>query len=74
MPNTISTLQLTFCDMSDYNSNATYLAESDQVITLQAMETDEFSTCASLRDNMQELMHSIPDWEFETQTVNPQMA
>ena len=58
-------------DMSDYNSNATYLAESDQVITLQTMETEEFSTCASLRDNMQELMHSIPDWESETQTVNP---
>ena len=59
------------CDMSDYNSNAIYLAESDQVITLQAMETDELSTCASLRDNMQELMHSIPEWESETQTVNP---
>ena len=59
------------CDMSDFNSNATYLAESDQVITLQAMETDESSSYASLRDNMQELMHGIPDWESETQTVNP---
>ena len=40
------------CDMSDYNSHATYLADSDQIITLNAMETDDISTCASLRDNM----------------------
>ena len=32
-------------DMSDYNSNAKYLADSDQVVTLQSMETEEFSTC-----------------------------
>ena len=60
-----------FDDMSDYNSNASYLAESDQVITLQSMETDETSMSTSLRDNMQELIHSIPEWESDTQTINP---
>ena len=60
-----------FDDMSDYNLNATYLAESDEVITLQSMETDETSMSTSLRDNMQELMHSIPEWESDTQTINP---
>ena len=58
-------------DMSDYNSNAKYLADSDQIVTLNAMETDELSICASLRDNMQELAHSIPEWEPETQSVHP---
>ena len=58
-------------DMSDYNSNAKYLADSDQIITLNAMETDDISTCASLRDNLQELVNSVPEWEPETQSVNP---
>ena len=60
-----------FDDMSDYNLNASYLAESDEVITLQSMETDETSMSTSLRDNMQELMHSIPEWESDTQIINP---
>ena len=36
-------------EMSDYNSNATYLADCDEVITLNAMETDDISASASLR-------------------------
>ena len=58
-------------DMSDYNTNATYLAESDQIITLNAMETEDISTSASLRDNLQELGNSVPEWESETQSINP---
>ena len=57
--------------MSDYNSNATYLADCDQVITLNAMETDDISASASLRDNLQELVNSVPEWEPETQSINP---
>ena len=34
-------------DMSDYNSSATYLADSDQIMTLSAMETDDISVSAS---------------------------
>ena len=60
-----------FDDMSDYNLHASYLAESDQVITLQSMETDEITMSTSLRDNMQELMHTVPEWESDTQTINP---
>ena len=58
-------------DMVDYNSSAKYLAESDQIITLDAMETDDMSTCTSIRDNLQELVNSVPDWEPETQSINP---
>ena len=58
-------------EMSDYNSNATYLADSDQIITLNAMETEDISTSASLRDNLQELVNSVPEWEPETQSITP---
>ena len=57
-------------DMSDYNSNAKYLADSDQIITLNAMETDDLSICASLRDNMQELAHSIPECPVSPYPLN----
>ena len=35
-------------EMSEYNSSATYLATSDQIMTLNAMETDDISMSASL--------------------------
>ena len=40
-------------------------------MTLNAMETEEISASASLRDNLQELVNSVPDWEPESQTINP---
>ena len=56
--------------MCDYNCNATYLAESDQIITLNAMETDESSLLASF----QELENTVPEWEKETQFHPSQVA
>ena len=50
-------------DVCGYNCNATYLAESDQVVTLTAMETDESSMLASIHDNLRELETSVPEWE-----------
>ena len=40
---------------------------------LNAMETDDLSLSllASLRDNLQELEHSVPEWEPETQSIHP---
>ena len=58
-------------DMGDYNCNAEYLADSDQIVTLTAMETDPSSMSASLQDNLRELEHSIPEWEQETQSIHP---
>ena len=57
--------------MLDYNCNARYLADSDQIITLSTMETDELSMSASLRDNLQELANSVPEWEPETHSIDP---
>ena len=57
--------------MCDYNCNATYLAESDQIVTLPAMETDESSMRASLHDNFRELENTVPEWEKETQSIHP---
>ena len=58
-------------EMSDYNVNATYLAESDQIVTLTAMETEDPSMLASIQDNLQELVNSVPEWEKETQSIHP---
>ena len=41
-------------EMCEYNADAKYLAESDQIVTLTAMETDDYSMQASLNDNFQE--------------------
>ena len=70
MPNTTSIHQIVQ-EMSEYNSKAMYLANSDQIMTLNAMETDDISITASLRDNLQELEHSVPEWEPETQSIHP---
>ena len=58
-------------EMSEYNSKATYLAESDQIMTLNEMKTEDISDSASLRDNLQELVNSVPEWEPESQSINP---
>ena len=52
-------------EMSDYNSNAMYLAESDQIVTLTAMETEDPSMLASIQ------VDSVPEWEQETQSIHP---
>ena len=59
------------CSMSDYNSHARYLADADRIITLNAMETEDTSMNASLRDNLQELSNSVPEWEPETKSIDP---
>ena len=58
-------------DMCDYNVNATYLAESDQIVTLNSMETEERSVQAGLSDNFQELVNTVPEWDQETQVIHP---
>ena len=68
MPSTIRYSAEDIEEMSDYNSNAMYLAESDQIVTLTAMETEDPSMQASIQDNLQELIRSVPEWEKETQS------
>ena len=58
-------------DMCDCNCNARISAESDQIVTLTAMETDESSMLASLQDNFRELENTVPEWEKETQSIHP---
>ena len=57
--------------MGDYNCNAKYLADSDQIVTLTAMETDQSSMSASLQDNFRELEHSIPEWDRRPSRSTP---
>ena len=58
-------------DMSDYNATAKYLAESDRIVTLNPIETEECSVKASLNDNFQELDKTVPEWDQETQVIHP---
>ena len=58
-------------ELSDYNVNATYLAESDQIVTLNSIEAEECAVHASLNDNFQELEKTVPEWDQETQVIHP---
>ena len=58
-------------ELSDYNVNGKYLAESDQVVTVNSIETEECSANASLNDNFQELEKTVPEWDQDTQTIHP---
>ena len=58
-------------EMREYNSSARHLAECDHIVTLTAMETDESSMLASLHENLQELVNTVPEWEKETQAIHP---
>ena len=61
-------------ELGDYNVYAENLAESDDIVTTQFVETDEYSAAASLNDNVQELEKTISEWEQETKAIHPQMA
>ena len=50
-------------ELSDYNVNAKCLADSDKVVTLDSIETEEHSANASLSDNFQELEKTVPEWD-----------
>ena len=45
--------------------------ESDDIVTMQFIEADEYSATASLSDNFQELEKTVPEWEQDTKAVHP---
>ena len=57
-------------ELSDYNVNAEHLAESDNVVTLHSIATDEYRANASLSDNFQELEKTVPEWDQDTQVIH----
>ena len=61
-------------ELVDYNVNAENLAESDDIVTVQYLEKDEYSAAASPNDNFQELETACPEWEQETKAIHPKMA
>ena len=58
-------------ELVDYNVNAQNLSESDDIVTVQKIETDEYSAAASLNDNFQELEKACPEWDKETNAIHP---
>ena len=58
-------------ELCDYNVNAENLAESDNVVTLNSIETDEYLANASLDDKFQELEKTVPEWDQDTKVIHP---
>ena len=58
-------------ELSDYNVYAENLAESDKIVTLNSIETDECMANASLNDNFQELEMTVPEWDQDTKVIHP---
>ena len=62
-------------ELVDYNVNAENLAESDDIVTVQYIEKDEYSAAAaSLTDNFKELEKACPEWDKETEAIHPNPA
>ena len=57
-------------EFSDYNVNAEHLEESDNVVTLNSIEIDEYLANASRNDNFQELKKTVPEWTLRSSTRN----
>ena len=58
-------------ELSDYNVHAENLVESDNVVTLNSIETDEYLASACLNDNFQELEKTVPEWDQDTKVIHP---
>ena len=58
-------------ELSDCNVNAEHLVESDNVVTLNSIESDEYLANASLNDNFHELEKTVPEWDQDTQVIHP---
>ena len=58
-------------ELVDFNVNAENLAESDDIVTIQNIETDEYSAAASLNDDFHEVEKACPEWDKETQAIHP---
>ena len=54
------------CELVDFNANVENLVESDNIVTVQHMETDKFSAALTLNDNFQELEKACPEWQQDT--------
>ena len=65
--------------MVDLNVNVENLVESDDIVTVQNIESDEYSAAASLNDNFQELEKPVQNGNREpkrfiqndSNTINP---
>ena len=61
-------------ELVDYNLNADNLVESDEIVTVQYLEKDEYSATASLNDSFQELEKAYPEWDLETKSHPSQVT
>ena len=58
-------------ELVDCNATIENLIESDNIVTVQHMETDEFNVTLTLNDNFQELEMACPEWQQDTKAIHP---
>ena len=56
----------------NFNATVENLIESDNIVTVQHMETDQFNVALTLDDNFQELETACPEWQQDTKAMHPQ--
>ena len=62
---------MTQYEFVDLNINVENLIESDNIVAVQNIKTDEYSAAASLNDNFQGLEKACPEWQQDTQAIHP---
>ena len=50
-------------ELVEFNDNVENLVETDNTVTVQHTEMDEFNVALSLNDNFQELENACPEWQ-----------
>ena len=60
-------------ELVDFNADVEHLieSESDNIVTVQHMETDELNAALTLNDNFQELETACPEWQQDAKAIHP---
>ena len=58
-------------ELVDFNVDAENLIESDNILAIQNIEKDDYNAAASLNDNFHELETACPEWQQDTQAIQP---
>ena len=58
-------------ELVDFDINVANLIESDDIVTVQNIETDEYNVGTSLNDNFLELEKACPECQQDTQAIRP---
>ena len=58
----------------EFNETVENQIETDNIVTVQHTEMDEFNVALTLNDNFQELEKSCPEWQQDTKAIHPKSS